>query len=89
MELDDEFEEERNMFETFFATADENRISLLETDYTSPEEFLFRAERISIRSAYASKSFQECNMTFNIDYDGCVVELESMNGLLFPQIIYI
>ena len=84
MESDDEFEEEMNKFETFFATADENRNSLLENNYASPEDFLFRSGHISIRSAYAGIAFQERYLTYDVDYDGFVVELKSMKGLLLP-----
>lgn len=84
MESDNEFIEERNAFESFYSTSDENSRALLENSYESAEEFLVRQEHISIRSAYATELLQESTLKFDIDYDGCVIELSSMNGLLLP-----
>lgn len=83
-EEDDDFQLERYSIESFFSTSDENRRALLENPYGSAEEFLFRSEHIPIRSAYASRLFQDRNLEFDIDFDGCVVELQSFNGLLLP-----
>ena len=83
-EEDDDFQLERYSIESFFSTSDENRRALLENPYGSAEEFLFRSEHIPIRSAYASRLFQDCNLEFDIDFDGCVIELQSFNGLLLP-----
>lgn len=83
-ETDSDFEEERSALEAFVCTSFSNRLSIIKDREGSTEEFLVRSDHIPIRSVSTNEMFQELYLKMDNDFDGCVIELKSIDGILLP-----
>lgn len=84
VETDSDFEEERSALEAFVCTSFSNRLSIIKDREGSTEEFLVRSDHIPIRSVSTNEMFQELYLKMDNDFDGCVIELKSIDGILLP-----